>query len=479
MTHHSTAAACDYRGLVDDDLQRRFAEAIAGADLDDLRDITARLLKAGSLAPPPRPDLRRPPRAQTATYRIRVDLDGARPPIWRRLDIRSDVTLDVVHRVLQAAFAWWDYHLHRFSIGGRPFDRESQFFLCPFDADEGEDEGMPASDVRIDEVMQEAGDKLHYVYDYGDGWELTLRLEKVLPREPSAPIAICVGGRNAAPPEDSRGTDLAELLDDPSAFSIDDINAALNDPFFDPGAGDLAPDLVDLVNRLSVTSYGDDLLARMLTVASDARDGPSEDERRAALVPVQWFLDRAHGGGIELTAAGYLRPADVVEAAALLPTVWQGIGKNNRENHTFQLLEFREDLQRLGLLRKYKGRLLLTKAGDAARGDLEVLWRHLASRLIPGERDAFGRASGLLVLLHAASAPGEVVPIDRIAAALTAVGWRLGDGSPLRGHDLWHTAGNVFAMLDNIGGEVERSWRHARPVSTVASALARDALRST
>ncbi|WP_264072478.1 plasmid pRiA4b ORF-3 family protein [Mycolicibacterium pulveris] len=61
----------------------------------------------------PRPELRRPPRDELAVYRVRVDLDQARPPIWRRLDLRSDVTLDVPHQVLQAAFSWLDYHLHR------------------------------------------------------------------------------------------------------------------------------------------------------------------------------------------------------------------------------------------------------------------------------------------------------------------------------------------------------------------------------
>ncbi len=43
-----------------------------------------------------------------AIFRLRVDLDGAAPPIWRRLDIRSDAPLSVVHAVLQAAFDWED-----------------------------------------------------------------------------------------------------------------------------------------------------------------------------------------------------------------------------------------------------------------------------------------------------------------------------------------------------------------------------------
>lgn len=39
------------------------------------------------------------------------------PPVWRRLELRGEMRLDEVHAVLQAAFGWEDYHLHRFSPG--------------------------------------------------------------------------------------------------------------------------------------------------------------------------------------------------------------------------------------------------------------------------------------------------------------------------------------------------------------------------
>lgn len=72
----------------------------------------------------------------------------------RSIDLATDrpaVRLDLVHQVLQVAFDWTDSHLHRFSRGGGAFARHSQLFLCPYDV------------------------------DYGDNWELTIRLEQVLP----------------------------------------------------------------------------------------------------------------------------------------------------------------------------------------------------------------------------------------------------------------------------------------------------------
>jgi len=142
------------------DLLRKFQATIAGAELADLRQVAADLgVLAGAMPVPlDRRDLRRPALKQRWLFRIRVDLDTAQPPIWRRLELRSDLTLDVVQQVLQAAFDWTDSHLYRFSLGGGPFDVGSQLFLCPWDAEEGEDDGVAAAQVRLDETVQEAGD---------------------------------------------------------------------------------------------------------------------------------------------------------------------------------------------------------------------------------------------------------------------------------------------------------------------------------
>lgn len=204
------------------ELLRRFEAAISGMELDDLRRLAAELPRLAGLEPVSvsRPSLRRPPRDEVLTYRLRVDLDHARPPIWRRLDVGSDLTLDVVHQVLQAAFAWTDSHLHRFALGGGPFDRHSELFLCPFDVEEGEDDGAAASDVRLDETLRHPGDVLRYVYDYGDSWELILRLEDVRGAGDRTPLATCVDGRRAAPPEDCGGiTDAMDLGSSPSAVN--------------------------------------------------------------------------------------------------------------------------------------------------------------------------------------------------------------------------------------------------------------------
>lgn len=196
-------------------------------------------LATRSAKPPPRAQpskLRVPARNERAVYRLRVALSHSTPPIWRRLDVRSDVYLDVLHQVLQAAFEWNDSHLHRFALGEGPFSDKSELFLCPFDMDEGDDEGTAASEVRLDETLHSPGDLLHYAYDYGDGWQLTIHLEEVLVATAETPIAICTGGRRAAPPEDCGGRvtaqELAEVLDNPEHFDVARLNDALAGPRF-------------------------------------------------------------------------------------------------------------------------------------------------------------------------------------------------------------------------------------------------------
>jgi hypothetical protein len=463
----------------EDELRRQFDAAISGMELADLRRLAVDLALSGQqpfARSGPRPRLRVERRSSPALYRLRVDLDHAHPPIWRRLAVRSDVTLDVVHQVLQSSFGWTDSHLHRFALGGDPFDAHSELFLCPYDVDEGEDEGTPVSDVRLDETLREPGDTLHYVYDYGDSWDLVIRLEAVRDLPDGAPVAACLDGARAAPPEDCGGLrvaeDLAEVLDDPAHFDVAEINQALQDPFVALRELGLRPDLVVLLTRLRGTATGDALALHALRVIDSPR--PSEDELTANLRAHLWFLDRASGAGIELTSAGYLKPADVELASEIVPTMGDWIGKNNREYHCIPLLEFRQSLQRMGLLRKYKGKLLLTRAGRVCRGNPTALWQHLSACLLAERDGEYAEQARLLALLHMASEP-EGEHSRRLADALTQLGWRRRERQPLGREDVRWVELDVQGMLANVSDHPRR-FTDRRALSPAAIALARTAL---
>ena len=427
-----------------------------------------------------RPELRRTRRRDVVAYRIRADIDGATPPIWRRLDVRSNLTLDLLHQVLQVAFDWTDSHLHRFSLGGGAFDHDSQLFLCPYDVDNkewDEDDGLPAAATRLDETLTEPGDVLHYLYDYGDNWQLTLRLEEVLPAENDCPAALVVDGERAAPPEDCGhlvdAESLAEVVPDPALFEPERLNKGFGDADFVLRDAGVDVRLVDLVHQLTYAPYGDDLTKTALTLA-----GPEPVDAidwTAHLRAHQWFLDRAYDGGIPLTSAGYLKPSDVELASKVVPATQDWFGEMNREVHCYPLLRFREGIQSMGLLRKSKGMLLLTKVGEAARGDTGKLVEHVASRLIPKSGEKFDVQATLLMLAYVAASPGCVAPYPTITALLAELGWRYRSGQAPDASVLYQLP--AHHALINVTDQPAAVTR-PRIVSPAAAALARRALRT-
>ena len=83
------------------DLLGRFEQAPSGRSPDELQDMMSRLLATGAsasdgpLQQAPAPS-RRPRRSDTVTYRVRIDLSAAKPPLWRRLELASDPYLNEV-----------------------------------------------------------------------------------------------------------------------------------------------------------------------------------------------------------------------------------------------------------------------------------------------------------------------------------------------------------------------------------------------
>jgi len=165
---------------------------------------------------PAPPSRRGPRRREVVTYRVRVGLKGTRPPLWRRLELASDLFLDQVHDIIQIALGWTDSHLHGFASGPDFHAAETERYLCPFDAAEGET-GIPEGKVRLDEVLAKPDDKLlydyDYDYDYDYGWEHVIALETAQPRASGVPLAACTGGRRSGPAEDCGGVYGYEVIE--------------------------------------------------------------------------------------------------------------------------------------------------------------------------------------------------------------------------------------------------------------------------
>ena len=191
-----------------DEIERQvaqFRELLGSADPSEMADALA-----GS--PEPGPSRRRRPRTDVVTFRVRVALDGVEPEVWRLIEVRSDMRLATLHPVMQAAMGWTGTHLHQFDAGDRPDGPGPERYLTAEDLAEG-DTGVPEADARLDELLQDPGDRLVYTYDFGDDWRHTLTLDGVLPRDSGAPAARCVDGAGACPTEDCGGPgSYADLL---------------------------------------------------------------------------------------------------------------------------------------------------------------------------------------------------------------------------------------------------------------------------
>ncbi len=175
------------------------------------------------------------PRAPTTgnMFQLKVTLLDTKPPIWRRVLIDGGGTLDHLHEVIQAAFGWWNTHLHEFEVGRTRYG-------VP---DPDEDWGEPPLDerrTRLDAIAAE-GSAFRYTYDFGDGWDHKITVEKVLAADSAPAVPACIGGRRACPPEDCGGTwgyrDLLEILADPAHPEHDQRREWIGRPF-DPEAFD-------------------------------------------------------------------------------------------------------------------------------------------------------------------------------------------------------------------------------------------------
>jgi hypothetical protein len=465
----------------------------------------------------PPPSRRRPRGTDVVTYRVRIDLKGTRPPLWRRLELASDLFLDQVHEIIQVAFGWTDSHLHQFGSGPEHYGPETEHYLCPFQVEEGET-GIPEEDVRLDEVLADAGDRLFYDYDFGDGWEHVIKLEAVLPWRDSGPAAACVAGRRDGPAEDCGGVYAYELISaatDPgnpdhadavaefdrfygesaapesmrtTPFDINEINETL--------AGLLPLDERDSANSNSAqernfpqpldelvhavrTTVGKRELRQLIDDAHLEQPVLIDAETAARMVhPYTWLLNRVGDDGIMLTSAGYLPPVHVEAAMTELSLGEEWIGKGNRENQTLPVLHLRESATNMGLLRKRRGMLTLTSRARGLRDDPVALWWHLAERMPPKSPDPCESQAALILLAALAAQAAEDSDVTT-ARLLSAIGWVNGDGTELTELTAGHASWDARIVLRRLGALTDDG--HLRPAAKATAegvTFARAALRT-
>jgi hypothetical protein len=186
--------------------------------------------------------------------RLKITLDGVKPAVLRRVEVPFDIRLDRLHLTIQAGMGWTNSHLYELRA-------RDVGWSTPLPDIHGGGDFLDARKARLDDVLEDIGTKtLRYVYDFGDGWEHTITIERLADPEPGVlyPRLIEVSGR--CPPEDCGGpwgyADLLEAIKDPKHERHAEFTEWIGDDF-DPDADDaegLAAQVATLAKTWSRTS---------------------------------------------------------------------------------------------------------------------------------------------------------------------------------------------------------------------------------
>ncbi len=169
----------------------------------------------------------------SSIYRMKVTLKGSKPPIWRRFEVSDQLTLFKLHKVLQVVMGWTDSHLHHFIIGKTYYGEPDPLF--------GSDT-VNEKRVKLAQLPLKEKSKIFYEYDFGDGWEHEILIEKIGPATEGKNAPVCLNGKRACPPEDIGGiwgyADFLEAVHDPKHPDHEGMLEWVGDRF-DPEAFDL------------------------------------------------------------------------------------------------------------------------------------------------------------------------------------------------------------------------------------------------
>lgn len=180
-------------------------------------------------------------KAAAPIYQLHIELLYLEPAIWRRILVPATIKLPKLHVALLWTMGWAGGHLHEFVVGHDHYGIPDPNYDTP---------PLIQSEDRITlGAALGARKTFTYLYDYGDGWEHRVTVEKILPPDPGLKSPRCLAGANACPPEDVGGPpgylDFLEAISDPkhdehkamlewcggsfdpTAFQLDDVNDTL------------------------------------------------------------------------------------------------------------------------------------------------------------------------------------------------------------------------------------------------------------
>lgn len=148
----------------------------------------------------------------TLIARLRIILNDVDPQPMRHIEVPLKIRLDRLHEVIQAAMGWTDTHLYEFRVGDAGWGAP--------DPDGFYDGPMDAKKMTLEMMIDQTGTRtIQYVYDFGDDWDHSIRIERVNDAAPGMTYPRLLKASGACPPEDVGGAwgyeEFLEALADP------------------------------------------------------------------------------------------------------------------------------------------------------------------------------------------------------------------------------------------------------------------------
>lgn len=125
------------------------------------------------------------------------------PVVWRIVEVKNNMTLHDLHKVIQVAMGWTNSHCYHFRqvTGNKSVD-----YTLP--ETENADEsfvGNNPKDFKLKDVFVRFGEELEYLYDFGDDWRHSVIFKGRRYAHSTFGFPACVAGAMACPPEDIGG----------------------------------------------------------------------------------------------------------------------------------------------------------------------------------------------------------------------------------------------------------------------------------
>lgn len=132
---------------------------------------------------------------------LKISLKGAKPSIYRTIYISNSSNFIELHAAIQEAMGWEGYHLFAFRKGR---DIEISYQYSKTGKGEYVSFGFSLK-TKISAFLQKPKDRILYEYDFGDGWEHEILVQKVFDEIELEQIPYCIKGKGKCPPEDCGG----------------------------------------------------------------------------------------------------------------------------------------------------------------------------------------------------------------------------------------------------------------------------------